>query len=149
MSALISWELWLDCHLSQSALDDAGAGTAESAATTFSFGKVAFVDLPTMISTLCPSSRNTFRVEKPGKSRLRVSFWRRSGQLSSSLQPQPILKNKFNANEEAELELVRESDNESFDQFHARYEVPTAPPDDTWARHARLVQLGNYYGQAK
>lgn len=52
--------------------------------------------------------------------------------------PQPILKNKVNANRDIERQLVREMDSESLEEFLAKYESPVlAVPGHVRARFAK------------
>lgn len=115
MTGLLSWEVWVECHLNNfSKLD-----SAPSAPSYNKVLLVGFVDLPLCIDPAVDNipGEPSHLLPKGPKHRLR--WWRRH---QCATLPQPILKNKVNANRDIERQLVRETDSESLEEFLAKYE---------------------------
>lgn len=96
---------------------------------------MGFVDLPLCIDPAVDNipEEPSYPLPKGPKHRLR--WWRRR---QCATLPQPILKNKVNANRDIERQLVREMDSESLEEFLAKYESPVlAVPGHVRARFAK------------
>lgn len=106
---MISWELWLSYQFDY---NEEFYISDES----FETQHVVFAERPTTIPPAKHSHRRKWHFWRP---RLPGEF--------PELQPLPILKSKQNSNFTAEIELLRESENESFESFIARYLLPPQP----------------------
>lgn len=107
---MLSWELWLSYQFDYN--EDFYISEKWSNSQ-----HVAFAERPTTI----PPPKHNYRKK--------WHFWRPRlpGDEEPKLQPLPILRSKQNCNFSAELELLRESENESFEAFIARYLLPPQP----------------------